>query len=145
MADNTTINPGASGDIIATDDIAGAKYQRVKLIHGADGTNDGDVSTANPYPVQVNRISTATLSNVADSASSVTLLASNANRRGASFFNDSTETLYLKHGATASTTSFTVRLDPYDFYELPNPVYTGIVDGIWGANGSGSARMTEHT
>lgn len=35
----------------ATDDIAGVDYARVKLIHGADGANDGDVSSANPLPV----------------------------------------------------------------------------------------------
>ena len=51
MADNTTLNTGTGGDLIATDDIAGVKYQRVKLTLGADGANDGDVSAANPVPV----------------------------------------------------------------------------------------------
>mgnify|MGYP001586779144 CR=1 FL=1 len=37
--------------IVAADDIAGKKYQRIKLIHGADGVNAGDVSAANPLPV----------------------------------------------------------------------------------------------
>ena len=50
MADNVTITPGTGADIGA-DEISGVKYQRVKLIHGADGTNDGDVATANPLPV----------------------------------------------------------------------------------------------
>ncbi len=50
MADNTRLNPGSGGDDIASDDIGGIKFQRVKLIHGADGTNDGDVSSANPLP-----------------------------------------------------------------------------------------------
>jgi hypothetical protein len=53
VADNTTINLGTTGDVIATDEIGAAKYQRVKLIHGADGVNDGDVSTANGFPVQI--------------------------------------------------------------------------------------------
>lgn len=52
MADNTTLNTGTGGDVIASDDISGVKFQRVKLIRGADGTNDGDISTANPLPVQ---------------------------------------------------------------------------------------------
>ena len=51
MVDNTTLNLGAGGDTIALDDIGGVKFQRVKLIHGADGVNAGDVSTANPFPV----------------------------------------------------------------------------------------------
>ncbi|HUU45666.1 MAG TPA: hypothetical protein VM118_08020 [Acidobacteriota bacterium] len=37
--------------MIASDDISSVKYQRIKLIHGADGVNDGDVSSANPLPV----------------------------------------------------------------------------------------------
>ena len=53
MADNTTLNTGTGGDVIASDDIANVKYQRVKLIHGADGVNSGDVSTANPYPTSI--------------------------------------------------------------------------------------------
>lgn len=52
-ADNTTLNAGAGGDVYASDDIGGVKFQRVKLIEGADGTNDGDISAANPLPVTV--------------------------------------------------------------------------------------------
>jgi hypothetical protein len=54
MADNTTLDgPGSGGDTIATDDIGGVKFQRVKLVEGADGTNDGDISSANPLPVEL--------------------------------------------------------------------------------------------
>lgn len=55
MADNTQVVNG-SGDTIATDDISGVKYQRMKLIHGADGVNAGDVSTANPFPVYLDEL-----------------------------------------------------------------------------------------
>lgn len=51
MADNTTLNTGTGGDTIATDDIGGVKFQRVKIAIGADGVNDGDVSSANALPV----------------------------------------------------------------------------------------------
>ena len=51
MTDNTTINAMSGGDVIASDDISGVKFQRIKLIHGVDGTNDGDVSSANRLPV----------------------------------------------------------------------------------------------
>lgn len=47
MADNTAQN---GTDTIATDDIGGVKFQRIKLVHGADGVNAGDVSTANALP-----------------------------------------------------------------------------------------------
>ncbi len=50
MADNVTL-PGAS-EVIATDEIGGAQFQRIKLIHGANGINNGDVSTVNGLPVQ---------------------------------------------------------------------------------------------
>lgn len=51
MAENTVLNLGTGGDTIASDDIGGIKFQRVKLIEGADGVNDGDVSATNPLPV----------------------------------------------------------------------------------------------
>lgn len=52
MVDNTTLNTGTGGDVIGSDDIGGVKFQRVKLIHGADGVNDGDVGTSNGLPIQ---------------------------------------------------------------------------------------------
>ena len=54
MADNTQLNTNAtSGDVIGTDDIGGVKYQRIKIITGADGVNGGDVTTANPFPAKL--------------------------------------------------------------------------------------------
>jgi hypothetical protein len=50
MADNTTLNPGTGGDVIASDDIGGVKYQRIKAGFGADGSY-ADVSEATPLPV----------------------------------------------------------------------------------------------
>lgn len=50
MADNVNITEG-SGKTIAGDEIAGAIHQRVKITIGADGSDDGDVSSANPIPV----------------------------------------------------------------------------------------------
>lgn len=51
MADNTTLNTGSGGDVIASDDISGVKYQRIKIVHGNDGFSFGDVSSTNPFPV----------------------------------------------------------------------------------------------
>ena len=51
MADNVNITLGDGTGVIAADEIASAKYQRVKLIQGADGVNDGDVSSAAPLNV----------------------------------------------------------------------------------------------
>jgi hypothetical protein len=87
-------------------------------------------------------VAAATLANVAGSATSVTLFASNAAARSRIIHNDSTAALYVKFGATASTTSYTVRMDADAYYEFPAPLYTGVVDGIW-ASAAGSARTTE--
>lgn len=63
MADNTQLNAGTGGDLIAADDVAtgvaaGAKVQRVKAGHGADGTFF-DPSPATPFPVQDEQVAHA--------------------------------------------------------------------------------------
>lgn len=88
---------------------------------------------------------TGTQTSVASGVASVTILASNANRKGATITNDDVNNLLLLLGAgTASATNYSVIvpgnggsfiLDPGD--------YTGIIVGIWVADGSGSARVTE--
>ncbi len=50
MADNTELNAGSGGDVIATDEIGDVKHQRVKVQYGDDGEAT-DVSAANPLPV----------------------------------------------------------------------------------------------
>lgn len=49
IADNVAITAGA-GTSIATDDISGVQWQRVKIGHGQDGSAT-DVSSASPLPV----------------------------------------------------------------------------------------------
>ncbi len=83
----------------------------------------------------------ATLANVASSASSVTLFAAAGSVKGRTIYNDSTAVLYVKVGVTASATSYTVQLAAGDYYEFPQPVYGGVVDGIWAA-ANGNARTT---
>jgi len=88
---------------------------------------------------------TSAVTSVAAAAASTSLLVSNTARRGATIFNDSaTANLYIKLGATASLTSFTVKITFGGYYELPYPAYTGAIDGIWDA-AVGSARITELT
>mgnify|MGYP000636460424 CR=1 FL=1 len=101
------------------------------------------ISAGFPINVLLKRATTSTLNNVAGSTSSVTLLAQNSNRINASIFNDSSAILYVKLGTTASTSSFTIRLLPYSYWEIPES-YTGIIDGIW-SNSTGYARVDELT
>lgn len=96
-----------------------------------------------------NAPSTGTITSVNDTNADTTILASNTARKGASFFNDSTEVLYLLCGAgTSSATNFSVKIAAAGYYELPYTAfgpYTGIVKGIWAANSTGAVRVTEFT
>lgn len=49
MSDNVQITAG-SGTSVATDDIGGVQYQRVKVSHGADGSAS-DASSSSPFPI----------------------------------------------------------------------------------------------
>lgn len=83
----------------------------------------------------------AVTANVASSASSVTLLSERLGRLGFSIYNDSTQVLYVKYGATASSSSYTVQVVAGGFFEDPF-AYSGRVDGIW-ASANGNARVTQ--
>lgn len=85
----------------------------------------------------------AATTQVADNAASVTLLASNSSRLGAIIVNDSSATLYVKYGTTATTTDYTAPLVQGGYHEVPFG-YTGRIDGIWASDpGDGAARITE--
>jgi hypothetical protein len=122
-------DPATNAGVAAVDATAGLK---VNL--GAD--NDVTVTA-------LAVAAAATLANVSDTASSTTLLASNAARLAAIIYNDSTVGLYVKYGATASATSFTYFRDAGESYREER--YTGVIDGIWESDASGTARVTELT
>lgn len=126
-----------TGTINTSNGTAGTGTLRVAI--ASDNT-----SNTNPFLVADQKAATSTLTNVASSASSVSILASNAARKGAMIFNDSSATLYLKFGTTASTTSYTVQIAGNGYYEFPAypGLYTGACDGIW-SSATGNARVTE--
>lgn len=114
----------------------------------------GQKTSANSTPVVIasdqsaisvsdQKASTATTTQVTSVATSTTVLAANANRLGATIYNDSTKKLFTKFGTTASATDFTILIDPGAYYEVPFN-YTGRIDGIW-ASANGAARVTEVT
>ena len=53
MADNVSIHAGATSalDVIAAEDIAGAKLLRLKIALGTNGVDGGNLSATNPLPV----------------------------------------------------------------------------------------------
>ncbi len=64
----------------------------------------------------------------------------NTGRKGLYIFNASEFPLYIKLGNGISKTSFTILLEKGAYYELGQPIYTGIVEGM-GENGQ--ALITE--
>ena len=118
MADNTTLNSGSGGDVIASDDIAGVKFQRNKLVHGADGTNDGDVSNANPLPVKAPTVTPTNISGTITTGATAQVLASaKTNRRGWWLRNNSTGSLWVSDLTTAVQSQPSLEIKPGELYE----------------------------
>lgn len=89
----------------------------------------------------VNSANTAVVASVACSTTVATLLAASVTRRMAMIYNNAATDLYVKFGATASSTDFTVKLAAGDFYELPVPMYAGVITGTL-ASSTGNALVT---
>jgi len=80
-----------------------------------------------------------------DSSISCVLLGSaNINRLGFMIYNNSTKILYVRFGANASLTDFSLQIGAGEYYELPSPTYTGAITGIWDEE-NGTAQITEMT
>lgn len=123
----------------------------VGVTFGAVGATFGSVGvTFGTAVVTVLPVATPTLSNVAASASSVTILSANASRRQVVLVNDSSAICYVKFGTTASTTSYSVQMPAIannqasHLFIDEDPVYTGRIDAIW-ASATGAMRVTEIT
>lgn len=102
------------------------------------------ISPNNSFTVSPAKPATSVTSSVAAAVSNTILLPSNGTRLGATIYNDSSSSLlYVKLGATASTTDFTVKIFPLGYYEVPYG-YTGEIDAIWSV-ASGFARIDELT
>jgi hypothetical protein len=138
VADNTPQN-GTSN--IATDDLAtinggavgtAVQVQRVKNGYGADG-DLRDVDITHGMPVQSQQVTAAvTVADFTASTAAVTVLASNAVRKGAVFFNGTDVDVLLKFGVTPTVTSYTLRVSSGGYYELPgqNVIYVGALTGL---------------
>jgi len=119
MADNTTLNTGSGGDVIATDDIGGVKFQRIKVTYGPDGSSS-DVAVGNGLPIASSNVT------VTDRSGSITtggtpqqLMAANPLRKGFWIQNVSAQNLFISDVGTASDNSGT----PNSLLILPNTRY----------------------
>lgn len=83
----------------------------------------------------------AVTASVDSAATNVTLAAARKGRIGAVIHNASTQVLYVKLGATATTSDYSYKVAADAHLEIPF-YYSGRIDGIW-ASANGAAKVTE--
>jgi hypothetical protein len=99
-------------------------------------------TAANPLPTGVTT-RTPTTTSVASSATSVTVLAANANRKGVSFSNISTAKLYLSFATPATTANCFIEVPAGAFLLLDQQlIVVSAIYGIW-ASANGTVQVTE--
>jgi hypothetical protein len=121
----------------ATQPVSGTFWQATQPVSLASTTITGTVTTKEV------RSATPTQTSVSVTSASTSILASNANRLGATITNEGTAICYLKLGATASVTSYSCQVASGGYYEVPF-AYTGAIDGITSAS-TAQLRITEIT
>lgn len=84
-----------------------------------------------------------TTSQVNSAAATTTLLAANDARRGVTIANTDPNTLRVKLGPNASAADWSVPIMSGQVWEMPQPIYRGVITGIWDADGSGVAAISE--
>lgn len=129
-SEGNIINPAAGELVLNGDVVIGTEIEI---------SNDA----GNPLPTSV-AVRTPTTTSVASLASSVIILASNANRRGVSIMNDSTSILRLSFTTPATTASSFITMQPGSFLLLDQQlIVTNAIYGIW-ASANGTAQITEY-
>lgn len=122
--------PGIAQPIAADTNTAGEAVQRI--------------NTDLPVVVDPIAVAAATVTPVVASGTVVPMAANNTARRGLIIYNDSDTPMVIKYGAGASSASFTVRIAAFGYWEMPHPIFTGQVTGIWeGSAPSGTGMVTE--
>ena len=141
-----------------------------RLISFIDGSGDAKVtSSTNPLPVDIGSVTlsvtadgveikndignpiptsvaprTPTTTSIPGNASSVTILAANANRKGISIANDSTAILRLSFSSPATSGNAFIVMQPGSFLLLDQQlIVTNAIYGIW-ASATGTAQVTEY-
>lgn len=125
-------------DNAALDDLANGVVELTAYQGGSWTVNIGSAVTVSPSAT-----TSPSQSSTSVTTSSTSVLASNTSRLGATFYNEGSSDCYLKLGATASTTSYSVKIASGGYYELPFR-YTGAIDGIT-STGTAQLRVTELT
>lgn len=94
------------------------------------------------YPSQTTS-TIATLTQVAQSTTSVVIAGTNSGRKGLTIYNDTGGTMYIRNdGGVASTTQYTTQIPTGTAYVM-QPVYIGAITGIWASAGAGTAKVSD--
>lgn len=83
-----------------------------------------------------------TYAKITSSITAQDLIAENGNRVGLYIYNASSQPLYIRIDATATTTDYTLIIPSNTLYEMPYEYFTDKVSGIWGT-ADGYAMVTE--
>ena len=122
MPDNYEVSEG-SGKVMASNEIGGVNFPRVKLIHGEPGDNDGDISKENPLPTATQKVDTVTTEEFKTiTTSSSIIFAANPSRIKCWIKNTGAVDIFVSLSGTA-TTSKPTRIIPGQIYIIEN--YTG--------------------
>lgn len=71
------------------------------------------------------------------------LIAANPNRKGLAFWNNSTGYVKIQKGAAPTATSFYANIAPNGYFEFPQPIWRGAVQGLWSAAGGTGVNVSE--
>lgn len=121
-----------SVDIANPVTVAGTTFNGDNLLVEISGTNvdsNGALLVTGSLNVTPTCGMNSTVSQIAASTVAATVFAANATRVGATFFNEGKETMYLKLGSGASSTSYTAKLTKNAYWELPS-AYCGEISVV---------------
>ncbi len=106
--------------------------------------NPGTGDTLLPLGGADLRSGTGTVTAVASQTGAITILAANAVRKGATIYNSDANalTLLLSDAGEVSGTNLSTIIAAGGYYEVPFG-YAGRIRGLWAADGTGSAFVTE--
>ncbi len=112
----------------------------------AGGTINIAASEIEIGSVEIEGAAAAAVTSIDDSSTAVTLVAANAARKRITIFNDSTETLFIRKGSgTPTVTDYSEKILAQETWFEAAPATLLAIQGIWAANGSGAAKITDET
>jgi len=110
---------------------------------GLDTSNVVRPFLTDPQGRLTNPTTGSNVTSVAATTGNTTVLSPNPNRVGAIVFNEGSATAFLKFGANATQSNYTVQVATKAYYEIPF-TYQGRVDATFSTN-TGNLRVTELT